>query len=64
MSDLVPEEPSLADMFRVIFMQQQRIYDVLLIILRAHDSALADLVDEKHSKFEFIGALPFEESDE
>lgn len=67
MSDLTEEsekraidDPSATDLLQLLFMQLQRIYDVQLLLLREQNSSVADVVDDKHSKFEFIGSMPFD----
>lgn len=64
MSELESEStPTIEEMFKVLFMQQQRIYDVLLTMLYANHPVEAEKVDNIHNEFGFIGSLPFKESE-
>lgn len=48
-------------LLQMLLIQQMRLYDVMLTILRDVDSAAAEVLLDRHKKFEYIGPLPYTE---
>jgi hypothetical protein len=57
-------EPSLEDFFHAILLQNQRIYDVLLLILADSNEEAYKNIVELHTRFEKIGPWPFAEGED
>jgi hypothetical protein len=48
-------------LLQMLLIQQMRIYDVMLTILRDADSEAAELLLDLHKQFKYIGPLPYTE---
>lgn len=60
MADLYePDEPTVANLLRVLITQTQRLYDVQLAILEELSEEKSDRLMELHSNFEVVGPAPF-----
>ncbi len=59
MSELQEPKPSLEDLLSVIIVQNQRIYDVLLVDLALKNEESFRNIVEKHKEMDNLGPAPF-----
>lgn len=59
MSDLEESKPSLENLLSVIIVQNQRIYDVLLVQLALQDEESYRNIVDKHKQMDNLGPAPF-----
>lgn len=48
-------------LLQMLLIQQMRIYDVMLTILRDVDSEAAEVLLSRHKAFKYLGPLPYAE---
>ena len=48
-------------LLQMLLIQQMRLYDVMLTILRDVDKEVADKLLEMHESFKYVGPLPYKE---
>lgn len=48
-------------LLQMLLIQQMRLYDVMLTILRDVDKGVADKLLEMHEAFKYIGPLPYKD---
>lgn len=48
-------------LLQMLLIQQMRVYDVMLTILRDVDSEAAEVLLDRHKQFKYIGPLPYTE---
>jgi hypothetical protein len=61
MSELESEEPSEADLLRLLLIVNMRMYDALLTLLGVSDPELMQDLKAKHDAFGYMGSMPFKE---
>lgn len=59
MADLEEQRPSIDQLLSVVIVQNQRIYDVLLVLLGLQDREAYDNLIAKHTDLENLGPAPF-----
>lgn len=59
MSDLEQPSPSIEDLLSVLIVQNQRIYDVLLVLLFKQDAEAFNNLIGKHKEMDNLGPAPF-----
>lgn len=63
MSELKEQAPSVEDFLMMFYMQQQRTYDVLLVILESINPERYEQLTALHQEFGNVGPLPFKETE-
>lgn len=48
-------------LLQMLLIQQMRLYDILLTVVRLQDKESADKLLELHEQFKYIGPLPYTE---
>lgn len=64
MSDLKEPQPDLEQLLSVIVIQNQRIYDVLLVILANSNQEAYNNVVERHEQMGHVGPVPYRTDDD
>jgi hypothetical protein len=48
-------------LLQMLLIQEMRVYDVMLTLLRNVDSEAAEVLLDRHKQFKYIGPLPYTE---
>lgn len=64
MADLQEPQPDLEQLLSVIIVQNQRIYDVLLVILANSNQEAYNNIIARHESMGHVGPVPFKTDDD